>query len=398
MHRVLGARLERATQWGERDGTENTWWTDSLLEPSPCRKHAGSRRSSNQTTMRRVELYAPEHAGVESAARAPRLSLATRRAFLAALLLAPLCARAQSSARPARIALLSDANESTNAHLWAMFRARLRELGYAESTDYRIEARWANGDVERLGALAAELVAAAPRVIVADGTPSALAAKRSTASIPIVCLRISDPVKTGLVASLARPGGNVTGNTIVTTDIAGKWLELLRELAPQARSLAFLNDTSNAGAMLTFQELQTSAKRIGVQVMALDGRDRTSVANAFDRISRERVEGLIVGTNAIVFRQRDQIVAAAARNRIPAIYARSEYVDAGGLISYGTDLGALYAHGAQYVHRILNGAKPSELPIEQPMRFELAVNMKLAKAIGIAIPPTVMVRATRVIE
>ena len=310
----------------------------------------------------------------------------------------PLCARGQSIAQLPRIGLLSDAGETTNAHLWAMFRARLRELGYAEGTHYRIESRWANGDVQRLGSLAAELVALSVRVIVADGTPSALAAKRASASIPIVAIRISDPVKTGLAQSLARPGGNVTGNTIVTTDIAGKWLELLRELVPETKSVAFLNDTSNAGAMLTYQELQAAARTIGLKITVFDGRDRPSVEQAFDAVARDRIDGLIVGTNAIVFRQRDQIVTAAARARLPVIYARSDYVDAGGLASYGTDLGALYAHGAQYVHRILNGTKAADLPIEQPMRFELAVNRKTATVIGIKIPPSVMVRATRVVD
>ena len=321
-----------------------------------------------------------------------------RRTLLLALLSAPLAVLGQSAGRVSRIAVLSDAHETTNAHLWAVFRERLGALGSAEGKDYRIEARWASGDAARLASLAAELAALEPRVIVADGTPAALAAKRASATLPIVAIRISDPVKTGLVASLARPGGNVTGNSVVTTDIAGKWLELLREIAPQARAIGFLNDTSNAGAMLTFKELQASAKRVAVTAVALDGRDRASVERSFDRIARERLDGLVVGTNAVVYRQRDQIVAAAARARIPAIYARSDYVDAGGLMAYGTDLGSLYAHAAQYVHRILNGAKPSELPVEQPMRFELVVNLKAAKALALAIPPSVMVRATRLVE
>jgi putative ABC transport system substrate-binding protein len=311
---------------------------------------------------------------------------------------APLCALAQTRDRSARIALLSDAHESTNAHLWAMFRARLKELGFNEGGNARIDARWADGDPQRLIALAGELVKLQPHVMVADGTPAALAARRATAAIPIVAIRIADPVKTGLAKSLARPAGNVTGNTIVTTDIAGKWLELLRELAPQTTSVAFLNDTSNAGAMLTFRELQNAAKKIGLKTAVLDGRSPASVGQAFDAVARERIDGLIVGTNAIVYGQRDQIVAAAARARIPAVYARSDYVDAGGLVSYGTDLGALYAQAAQYVQRILDGAKPSDLPIEQPMRFELAVNRKTARAIGITLPPSVMVRATRVVE
>jgi ABC transporter substrate binding protein len=213
-----------------------------------------------------------------------------RRKLLVALgagaLATPFCAFAQLRDRPARIATLSDANEDSSAPLWAMFRKRLHELGYVEGTSYVIESRWANGDSERLPALAAELAALKPGVIVADGTPSALAAKQATVSIPIVAIRIADPVKAGLAASLARPGGNLTGTTIVTTNIAGKWLELLREVAPGVRSLAFLNDTSNAGAMLTFRELQEQARPLGVKVQALDGRNRSNVEQAFSAIAR----------------------------------------------------------------------------------------------------------------
>ena len=324
-----------------------------------------------------------------------------RRKLLVALgagALAPLASFAQERGRPARIATLSDAHEDSSAHMWAMFRKRLQELGYVEGTGYVIESRWARGDSQELSALAAELAALKPGVIVADGTPSALAAKRATSSIPIVAVRIADPVKAGLAAGLAQPGGNLTGTTIVTTDIAGKWLELLREVAPGVKSLVFLTDTSNVGAMLTFRELQERAQPLGVKVETFDGRNRSSVEQAFGAIARERKDGLIVGTNAVVFGQRQQIVEAAARQRIPAIYARREYVDAGGLMSYGTDLSVHYSHAADYVHRILQGAKPGDLPIEQPTKFELIINMKTAKALGIKLPSSILLRADRVIE
>jgi len=322
-----------------------------------------------------------------------------RRALLLAGIAAPFAALAQPSGRsPLRIATLSDGDEKVNGALWAMFRARLRELGYAERTGYTIEPRWARGDTKRLPALAAELVGLQPHVIVADGTPAALAAKRASSHIPIVAIRISDPVKAGLVASLAQPGGNVTGTSVVTAQIAGKWVELLREVAPKTKSIAFLTDTSNAGAMITFRELRDRAGALGIAVQAFDGRSAAEIQEVFAEIERGRWGALLVGTNAVIFAQRRLILDATARQRVPALYARREYVDAGGLMSYGTNLGSHYSHAAEYVHRIAQGAKPDDLPVEQPTRFELVVNMKTARALGIRIPPAVLLRADRVIE
>jgi putative tryptophan/tyrosine transport system substrate-binding protein len=317
--------------------------------------------------------------------------------LLLALIVEPSAVLAQTGDRPLRIATLSDADEQSSSALWGMFRARLKEFGYAEHTSYVIEPRWASGS-RRLSTLAAEITASSPHVIVADGTPAALAAKRASAHIPIVAIRISDPVKAGLVASLAHPGGNVTGTTIVTAQIAGKWIELLREVAPATRSLAFLNDTSNSGAMITFRELEERARLLGMSARVFDGTSRERVEKAFGGIARERGDGLVVGTNAVVFAQRQQIVDAAAREQIPAIYARHEYVEAGGLMSYGANLGVHYSHAADYVHRIVQGARPRDLPIEQPTRFELVVNQKAAQALGMKIPATVLLRADRVIQ
>jgi len=308
------------------------------------------------------------------------------------------CALGQAATAPAlRIATLSDGDQKSSAPLWQMFRERLRELGYAENS-YAIEQRWARSDPKRLVALAAEIARSKPRVIVADGTSAALAARGASADIPIVAIRISDPVKAGLASSLAQPAGNVTGTSIVTADIAGKWIELLREVAPATRSIAFLNDTSNPGAMITFQELQERARPLGVKVRAFDGRDSASIGRAFDTIARERWDSLVVGTNAVVFGQLRSIVETAARERIPAIYARHEYVDAGGLMSYGANLGVHYSYAADYVHRIAQGARPSDIPIEQPTRFQLVINLKTARALGVKIPPAVLLRADRIIE
>jgi putative ABC transport system substrate-binding protein len=322
-----------------------------------------------------------------------------RRALLLVVMALPLGVLAQpADGSRLRIATLSDGDEGTNAPLWARFRARLGELGYAEHTRFVIEARWAGGDSKRLPALAGELTSLRPHVIVADGTPAALAAKRASTHIPIVAIRISDPVKAGLVTSLAQPGGNVTGNTVVTAQIAGKWVELLREVAPKTKSIVFLTDTSNAGAMITFRELRERARPLGITVNALEGRTAAEVQEAFAAMERERSDALLVGTNAVIYAQRRRIVEAAARQRIPALYARREYVDAGGLMSYGVNLGAHYSQAADYVHRIAQGAKPGDLPIEQPTRLELVVNAKTAKALGIKVPAAVLLRADRVIE
>jgi putative ABC transport system substrate-binding protein len=311
----------------------------------------------------------------------------------------PLAALAQPSGRaPLRIATLSDGNETSSAPLWALFRARLRELGYAEGAGYVIEPRWARGDTKRLSALASELVALKPHVIVTDGTSATTATKRASAQVPIVAMRLSDPVKAGLAASLAKPGANVTGTTVATAQIAGKWIELLREVVPGIKSAAFLTDPGSAGAMITFRELEGHARTLGVRVRTFDGRTGAAIAESFGTIGRERWEALIVGTNQIVFVNSRQILEAAARQRLPAIYARQEYVDAGGLMSYGANLGVHFSRAADYVHRIAQGAQPADLPIEQPTRFDLVVNLKAARALGIRIPPPVLLRADRVIE
>lgn len=274
----------------------------------------------------------------------------------------------------------------------------MQDLGYPEGKGYLIEPRWARGESERLPGLAAELVALKPDVIVTSTTSAALAAKRASSLVPIVATAMADPIKSGLAATLGRPGGNLTGTTVVTTQLAGKWLELLREIAPTAKSLAFLTDTANPGSMLVFREAEERARPLGVAVQALDGRNRGQVERSFSLLASERMDGLIVSTTGILVDHRQQIVDAAARLRIPAIYGRREYVDAGGLLSYGTDIGALFSRPADYVHRILQGAKPSELPIEQASTFKLVLNLRAAKALGIKVPQSVLLRADEVIQ
>lgn len=310
----------------------------------------------------------------------------------------PSLAVAQSAKPPRRIATLDDSLESGRASGWAAFRKRLQALGYVEAKGYIVEARWGNAQADRLPALAAELVALKPEVIVAASTPAALAAKRATSTIPIVSIGANDPVKVGLIASFARPEGNLTGISAVSLDVVGKWLELVREIAPKAKSVAFLTYTDNPGSMLLFREIERQAKTLGITAQVFDGRNRSNVENAFAAMARERVGALIVSASGALMPQRQQIVDAAARQRIPAVYARREYPDAGGLMLYGADYDAIFPRAAEYVHRILQGAKPSQLPFEQVSTLKLIVNAKAVKALGLKIPESVRARVDEVIQ
>ena len=299
---------------------------------------------------------------------------------------------------PARVATLDDALETTRARFWAKFRKRLMELGYVDGTAVIFEQRWAGGNLEKLRDLAAELVALNPDVMVAVTTTAALAVKKATARIPIVAIGPADPVKSGLVASLGRPGANVTGFSPNQAEIAGKWLEIIREIVPQAKSLAYLTDRGNPGEMLVFRELEERARGLGLEAQAMDGLTKSNVEQAFASIQRDRVDALIVATTATLLGQRQQIVESAARLRLPTVYARSEYPERGGLLSYGTDTGALFLRAAEYVDRILKGAHPSELPFEMASTFTMVVNMKTARELGVTIPQSVLVRADQVIQ
>ena len=299
---------------------------------------------------------------------------------------------------PAHVATLDDAPEAVRAQLWAIFRKRLGELGYAEGRNLRIDARFAGGELRRLDPLAVELVARKPHVIVAVTTTAALAAKRATGKLPIVALGPADPVKSGLVASLARPGGNLTGASPNQAELAGKWLQLVRELVSGARSVAYMTDPGNPGEMLVFRVLEGQARPLGMSVSVLDGVTSASVARAFAEIAAGRTDAVIVATTTSLLAHRQQIVREAARLRLPAIYARREYAEAGGLLSYGADVGAVFRRGAEYVERILRGAKPAELPFEMASSFSFVLNLETARALGIAIPDAVRIRADEVIE
>ena len=310
----------------------------------------------------------------------------------------PLRAFAQTAPRVARIAVLEDTSEDTRPRQWQLFRKRLQELGYAEGKNLVIVTRYARGEWQRLAALAEELVAEKPDVIVAASTLSVRAAMQVTPSIPIVFNGIADPVGVGFVASLGRPGGNATGLSIMATEIGSKWIELLREIAPGAHRFGFVNDASNPGSLLAFRNLQERARTVNATIRFMDGRNRQELERALETTTREPVDGLIVGTTAVLFPHRDRIIEFAAQHRLPIVYARHEYVEAGGLLSYSVDLDFMYSRTADYVHRILQGAKPSDLPVERPSVTRLEVNLKTAKALGFMIPQSILLRADRVIE
>jgi putative ABC transport system substrate-binding protein len=299
---------------------------------------------------------------------------------------------------PVRIAILDDASEASRQQLWAAFRKRLGELGYVEGRDVSIEARFAGGNPDRVALLAAELVAGMPDVLVVVTTTAAVAAKKATSTIPIVALGPADPVKSGLVMSLARPGGNLTGLAPNQAEIVGKWLDLLHALRPEAKALLYLTDTGNPGEMLVYRDLETRARALGIESRVMDGVSAANVEKAFASMQRRRTDALVVATTAALLPQRRQIVDGAARLRIPAIYARQEYAEAGGLISYGADSHVLFARAADYVSRILRGTPPAELPFEMASTFRLVVNLRTSRELGLAIPRDVRIRADEVIE
>ena len=323
-----------------------------------------------------------------------------RRAVVAlsiAALAAPRALFAQSK-RVFRVALFEDATESARPRIWEIFRDRLRELVLKDGNDVAYEARYARGDPGALPKLAAQLVELKPDLIVGSTTPSTLAAQRATSVIPIVFLGAGDPVATGLVASLARPGANVTGISIRAPDLAGKHLELLREIAPGAARVAFVTDTSNTAALAAAGHLQAVARAAGVTVEVFDGHKRDALEQSFVSIRKKRMQALILGMNSLLLEHRQPIAQFAARERMPTVFGRPEFVEAGGLISYGHDSPAAVRRCAEYAHRILNGAKPADMPVEQITVTRTVINLKTAKALGIKIPDAVRLRADQVIE
>ena len=325
-----------------------------------------------------------------------------RRTFLAGtgavLLAAPLAAEAQQVAKISRIGYLAT---NRTPHFQEAFRQGLRDLGYVEGRNLVIEDRNAEGKAERLPALAAELVALKVDVIVAASTPAALAAKQATRTLPIVFTAVADAVTSRLVTSLAQPSGNVTGLSVLAPELVGKCLELLTQAVPRVNRVAVLWQPGAVGERTekdTLREAEVAARALGVRPQFVAAPGPVDIERAFSDMSRARASALTVLTSAMLFTERRRLVALAAKNRLPTVYPWREAVDAGGLMAYGPDLADLYRRVATYVDKILKGAKPADLPVEQPTKFELVINMKTAKALGLTIPQSLLGRADQVIE
>ena len=326
-----------------------------------------------------------------------------RRDFLiaaGALLAAPLAAEAQQAAKVARIGYLST-NLAALPNRPEAFRQGLRDLGYVEGRNLVIEYRYAEGKVEQLPALAAELVALKVDVIVASGTLAALAAKQATSTLPIVFSPAGDPVGSGLVTSLARPGGNVTGLSAFAPELVGKRLELLKQAVPGVSRVAVLWQPGAFGEraeMDTLKRAEVAARDLGVPLQFVEARGPADFDRAFSDMTRARAGALTVLASNMFNSEGRRLVGLAAKNRLPALYSARELVDAGGLMSYGANLADLNRRAATYVDKILKGTKPADLPVEQPTKFELVINLKTAKALGLTIPQSVLARADEVIQ
>ena len=279
------------------------------------------------------------------------------------------------------------------------FKKGLQELGYVDGKNITLEYRYAEGKADRLPQLASELVRLKADVLVTGGgNQVAIAAMKATGTIPIVMTNVADPVVTGLVASLARPGGNITGLTSVTYDLSGKRLELIKDTLPKLGRIAVLYDPSDRAKVVEFKEMQAAAASFAVQLQSLEVRGAEDFEGAFKSGNRARAEALIVLPTTVTNTHRKPIIQLAEENRLPAIYPDQEFVEAGGLMSYGPIYTDLWRRAATYVDKILKGAKPGEIPVEQPTKFELVINLKTAKQMGLKIPPNVLARADRVIK
>jgi len=315
---------------------------------------------------------------------------------LAGALAAPLGAGAQQAGKVYRIGVLSP--DSPPPGLFEAFQERLRELGYVEGKNIVIESRHAGGKNERLAALADELIGLMVDVILAVNTPAAQAAKKATAAIPIVITRVADPVKSGLVPSISRPGGNITGLSFLPEALSAKQLQLLKEALPGVSRVAAMSYAGNPGAAIVVKGMEAASAQLGLQLLLVSVQNPGDFLGAFETVARNRAEALVVVDDAMVTRYRVEILRLAGKHSLPVISLYKPFVEAGGLIAYGASTLDMYRHAADYVARILKGAKPAELPIEQPTKFELIINIRTAKALGLTIPPSLLVRADQLIE
>jgi len=331
----------------------------------------------------------------------PNLPTIERRAFLGGLVLsllaAPRATEGQQAGKIPRIGFLFFGSLGPSRELDA-FRQGLRELGYTEGQNIVIEYRFASGRAERLPELATELARLKPDVLVTPGTPASLGAKQATSTIPIVFAGVADAVGAGLIANLARPGGNITGLTSISAELGGKRLELLKEVAPKASRVAVLYNPADRSNVLVLKELQKSAPALGLTLQPFEVRGPGGFEDAFVAMTRQRAHALFGAAGILTTEHRKALVDLAAKRRIPAIWGERQFVEAGGLMSYAVDFYDQVRGAAIYVDKILKGAKPGDLPVEQPTKYELVINLNTARTLGLTIPQSVLVRADHVIE
>ena len=315
-------------------------------------------------------------------------------------LAAPPAGNAQAPAKVPRVGFLApgSASDPGRQRFLDAFRQGLRDLGYVERQNIIIEARFAEGNYDRLPDLAAELVRLKVDVIAAAAVPAIQAAKQATGTVPIVMVVVIDPVATGFVASLARPGGNITGLSLMAPELVGKQLQLLKELVPKVSRVAVLGNPANAGNAPQLREAEVAARALGVRLQPLEARGLREIDSAFAAMTKERGGAVVVLVDAMLFDHRTRIARLAARTRLPAVYGLRAHAEAGGLMAYGANIADTYRRAATYVDKILKGAKPADLPVEQPTRFELVINLKTAKALGLTIPQSILIRADQVIQ
>ena len=318
--------------------------------------------------------------------------------FVIVLLAVAIMAEAQQTGKVPRIAYLTVAPLSANVARVEAFRQGLRELGYVEGKNIVIEWRSGEGKLESEGELVAEAVRLKVDVIVTSGPTMTRAAKQATVTIPIVMTFDSDPVGSGFIASLARPGGNITGLSALSPELSGKQLELLKEIIPKLSRVAILGNSNEPANPKTLKEIELAAGALGVQVQPLDALGPKDIETAFRAATKARVDALVVLASPVLNDQRAKVANLALKSRLPAIYFRQEFVEAGGLMSYGTSFTDLSRRASVYVDKILKGTKPADLPVDQPKQYEFIVNLKAAKQIGLTIPPNVLARADKVIK
>ena len=320
-------------------------------------------------------------------------------ALAVSLILAPLATEAQPTGKKARIGvlLLPPRAEAGGTYIQAL-REGLHELGYVEGQNLLLEIRWAEGRPELLPGLAAELLSTGPDVLVTSGSESILTLKRATDVIPIIMATVMDPVALGIAASLAKPGGNLTGLAILSLELTSKRLQLLKEAVPRLSRVAVLWNPANPGNVLVLREVETASQTLGLRWQGVAVRRPGELASAFEAIVSAQSNGILAIEDSMLLSYRSRILESVARIRLPAMYAFRQFVDAGGLMSYGPNIPDSFRRAAVYIDKILKGAKPADLPIEQPTKFELVINLKTARALGLTIPPSVLGRADQVIE